>query len=115
MIPEDHEITLAKETAAGREALEVLRRVRGRMTNEQRLEKAFELTETTRRFMRAGLKANHPELNEQQIQKLYVDRILSYHGLSFAKIEAMREADRKRQSHGKTGTKPKVQRPNSSD
>lgn len=93
MIPEDREITIAKESAAGREALEVLRRVRGRMTNEQRLEKAFELTETTRQFMRAGLRAANPELNEQQLQKLYVDRILSYHGLSLAKIQAMREAD----------------------
>jgi len=96
LIPEDHETAIAKQSAAGREALEVLRRVRSQLTNEQRLEKAFELTETTRQIMRAGLRAMHPELDEQQLQKLYVERILSYHGLSLAKIEAMREADRRK-------------------
>ena len=100
LIPEDHEIAIAKQTAAGREALEVLRQVRGRMTNEQRLEKAFELTETTRQFMRAGLKAKHPELSDDEIQKLFVDRLLSYHGLSLAKIEAMRKADHDSLSDG---------------
>ena len=57
------------------------------------LEKAFELTETTRQIMLAGLRDTHPEYSDEQIRKLYVNRLLSYHGLSLEKIEAMRRAD----------------------
>ena len=63
MIPEEHEVTLAKETEAGREALVVLRSIRTKLTGEQRLAKAFELTETTRQLMRAGIVAAHPDLD----------------------------------------------------
>lgn len=96
MIPEEREVTLARESEAGREGLEVLRRVRANLSGEQRLAKSFELTETTRQLMRDGLIASNPDLDEDQIQRLYVDRLLSYQGLSLEKIRELQEQERKR-------------------
>lgn len=96
MIPEEGEVLLARESEAGREALEVLRRVRANLTGEQRLAKSFELTETTRQLMRDGLIAANPEHDEDQIQRLYVDRLLSHHGLSIERIRKLREQECRR-------------------
>ena len=96
MIPEEREVTLARESEAGREALEVLRRVRANLSGEQRLAKSFELTETTCQLMRDGLIAANPDLDEDQIRRLYVDRLLSYHGLSIERIRALQEQERRR-------------------
>jgi hypothetical protein len=51
--------------------LEVLRA----MTPEQRLKKAFELTERSRRLFREGLRRRFPELAEAELHKLYIERL----------------------------------------
>ncbi len=94
MNPDEYEDTIAKSSAAGREALLVLRRARAKMDGVQKVEKSFELTEMTRQIMRAGLVAANPDLDEDEIQTLYVERILSYSGLSLAKIHEMQQAER---------------------
>lgn len=86
----DGEAAIARQTDAGREMLRVLDQVRRRMTGEERIAKAFELTEITRESMRSGLRRQFPDLDEGQIHRLYIDRLLSYHGLSLDKIEQMR-------------------------
>lgn len=46
-----------------------------RMTPEQRLLKAFELTEVSRMLFREGLRKRFPEYSEEQIHKLYLQRL----------------------------------------
>ena len=89
----DGEADIARQTEAGREMLRVLNEVRRKQTGEQRIAKAFELTEMTRQTMRAGLRQQNPDLTEEEFQRLYVNRLLSFHGLSLEKIERMREDD----------------------
>ena len=74
------------ESAAGREGLAVWRRTVKRMSREQKIAKAFELTELTREMMREGIRADHPDATEPEIQQIYVDRLLSFHQLSLAQI-----------------------------
>ncbi len=88
---------MAAETAAGREALRVWRETLRRMTGEQRLIKALELTETTRQIMRAGIRHQHPEATDEQIQTMYIDRLLGYHGLSLAKVRKLQAEARQQQ------------------
>ena len=94
MIPEDLEVTIARESEAGREALSVLRKVRTELTGQQRLEKSFELTELSRQLMRAGIVEANPEYDENQVQRLYIDRLLGHHGLSLNELR-MRQNSRK--------------------
>jgi len=49
------------------------------MTDEQRLQKAFELTELSRQLFRSGLRERFPELSEDELQALYVKRLLECH------------------------------------
>lgn len=86
------ETQIAMETAAGREWLDVWRQTVSRITGEQKVAKAFELTEMTREIMREGIRANHPDTTDKQIQRIYIDRLLSFHGLSLGEI-------RHRQAH----------------
>jgi hypothetical protein len=51
--------------------LEVLRA----MTPEQRLKKAFELTERSRRLFRDGLRRRFPDLSEVELHQLYIERL----------------------------------------
>lgn len=51
--------------------LEALRR----LTPEQRLLKAFELTELSRELLRAGLRRRYPEADEDELQRLYLERL----------------------------------------
>jgi hypothetical protein len=51
--------------------LEALRR----LTPEQRLLKAFELTELTHELLRVGLKRRFPEAGEAELQRLYLERL----------------------------------------
>jgi hypothetical protein len=51
--------------------LEILRS----MTPEQRLRKAWELTETTRMLFRAGLGHRFPQLTEEELNELYVKEL----------------------------------------
>lgn len=83
---------IAMQTEAGREALQVYRRAIANLTGEQRVAKAFELTELTRQSMRAGLVERHPGATEEEIQEMYVDRLLGCHGLSLAEVRRMQAA-----------------------
>jgi len=86
MQTEKYEHQLLRETAAGREALAVMKRVSRSLSGEQKVAKAFELTEMTRQIMRAGIRAAHPDASEQQIQDIYVDRLLRFNGTSLAEV-----------------------------
>jgi hypothetical protein len=55
--------------------LEALRR----LTPEQRLLKAFELTELSRELFRAGLRRRFPEADEAQLQRIYLERMAACH------------------------------------
>jgi len=46
-----------------------------RMTPEQRLAKAFELSDMTHEALWAGLVARHPEATSEELQALYVERL----------------------------------------
>jgi hypothetical protein len=55
--------------------LEALRR----MTPEQKLLKVFELTEMSRRLFRQGLREHFPELAEEELHRLYLERLAKCH------------------------------------
>lgn len=46
-----------------------------RMTPEQRLLKAFELTELSRALLRAGLRDRFPDVPDAEIRCLYLERL----------------------------------------
>lgn len=46
-----------------------------RMTPEQRLGKALELSSFTRALFRQGLRERHPELSESELEALYRARV----------------------------------------
>ncbi|MEM9368153.1 MAG: hypothetical protein AAGD07_19330 [Planctomycetota bacterium] len=77
---------IALQTDHGREALQVYWNALRSMTGEQRVAKAFELTAITRETMRAGIRDQNPDADDDSIQRLYVDRLLSLHGLSVAEL-----------------------------
>ena len=45
------------------------------MTPEERLSKAFELTEMTRELLRAGLAQRYPSACAEELQQLYLERL----------------------------------------
>lgn len=49
------------------------------MTPAEKLHKAMELTEMSRQLFRAGLKQQFPELSPEELQALYVKRLLQCH------------------------------------
>jgi hypothetical protein len=55
--------------------LEALRR----LTPEQRLLKAFELTELSRELFRAGLKRRFPLADEAELKRIYLERLSACH------------------------------------
>ena len=59
--------------------LEILRR----MTPQQRLQIAFDLTEQTRELLRIGLRDRFPELSEEELQKLYLERLDQCHNRNY--------------------------------
>ena len=59
--------------------LEILRR----MTPEQRLRIAFDLTEQTRELLRIGLRDRFPELSEEELHKLYLERLEKCHNRNY--------------------------------
>jgi hypothetical protein len=59
--------------------VEILRR----MTPEQRLLKAFELTELSRDLFAAGLRARHPDLSESEFRRLVVEKLKECHNKPF--------------------------------
>ncbi len=86
MLPEKLENEIAMETPAGRESLAVWQRVVKSMSGPEKVAKAFELTEMTRQIMRAGIRRQHPDASEAEIQEKYVDRLLHYNGTSLAEV-----------------------------
>ena len=59
--------------------LEVLQR----MTPEQRIAKAFELSEMTRTLFRQGLRERFPNLPEAQFHALYLERLALCHNRNY--------------------------------
>lgn len=45
------------------------------MSPEERLSKAFELTEMTRELLMAGLELRHPLASEEELARLYLERL----------------------------------------
>ena len=54
-----------------------------RMTPEQRIDKAFELTELTRRLFREGLRHRFPALTEPELHALYLRRLSLCHNRNY--------------------------------
>jgi hypothetical protein len=59
--------------------LEVLRR----MTPEQRLRQAFELSEMTRQLFRHGLRQRFPDLSEEELHKIFLERLAECHNSNY--------------------------------
>jgi hypothetical protein len=59
--------------------LEVLRR----MTPEQRLAKAFELSEATKQLFRQGLRERFPDLDEDAFHQLFLKRLAKCHNQNY--------------------------------
>jgi hypothetical protein len=59
--------------------LEVLRR----MTPEQRLRQAFELSEMTRQLFHYGLRQRFPDLSEQELHNLFLERLAECHNSNY--------------------------------
>lgn len=53
------------------------------MSPEQRLAKAFELTEMTRELFRSGLRQRFPEKSEGDLRELYVRRLEKCHNRDY--------------------------------
>ena len=58
-------------------------RILRKMTPEQRLKKAFELTETVRYLFRTGLRKRFPNLTEEEFHKLYLERLAKCHNRNY--------------------------------
>jgi hypothetical protein len=58
---------------------QIYREALHRMTPEQRLLKAFELTELSRELFRAGLRQRFPDAGETELQRIYLERLEKCH------------------------------------
>ncbi len=58
-------------------------RILRRMTPEQRLLKAFELTDLGRRLLMEGLRRRHPRLDAAQLRSLYLERLARCHNRNY--------------------------------
>lgn len=54
-----------------------------RMTPAQRLAKAMELSDLGKRLFVHGLRRRFPEMNDQQIHKLYLNRLAKCHNRNY--------------------------------
>ena len=54
-----------------------------RMTPEQRLLKAFELTDFSRSLLLAGLRRRFPEASDEEIKRIYLDRLDKCHNRNY--------------------------------
>ena len=59
--------------------IEILRK----MTPEQRLNKAFDLSQFTRDLFKQGLRKRFPDLSEEEFHKLYLRRIEKCHNRNY--------------------------------
>ncbi len=62
-----------------RRQLEILRA----MTPAQRLEKAFELTAFSRQLMKDGIRRRNPAAPEEEIHRLFLDRLEKCHNRNY--------------------------------
>ena len=53
------------------------------MTPEQRLRKAFELTEFANDLFKKGLKLRYPNASEEDLQEIYLERIALWHNRNY--------------------------------
>ena len=53
------------------------------MTGEQRVQKAFELSEMSRSLFVAGLRQRFPDLSEEEFRKLLVERLALCHNRNY--------------------------------
>ena len=60
-----------KERPNHKQYIEILRR----MTPEQRLMKAFELSKFSKKLFIHGLRKRFPDLNEEEFHQLYLERL----------------------------------------
>ena len=54
-----------------------------RMTPEQRLAKAFELTDRANALFKEGLMRRHPELPSEDLHRLYLGRLKKCHNRNY--------------------------------
>jgi hypothetical protein len=72
---EKHPPMTEHEREAHRQYIQVLRR----MTPEQRLKRAFELSEMTLRLFKQGLRERFPEMSDEDLHALYLKRLEKCH------------------------------------
>jgi hypothetical protein len=53
------------------------------MSPEQRLSKAFELGEMSKRLLWDGLRDRHPDMSDEDLRKLYLERLASCHNRNY--------------------------------
>ena len=53
------------------------------MTPAQRLEKAFEVAADMKRLVRAGLRARFPDMSEQELHRLALERLAKCHNRNY--------------------------------
>jgi hypothetical protein len=53
------------------------------MSPEARLMKAFELTAFSRQLFLHGLRRRFPDLNEEELHKIYLDRLAKCHNRNY--------------------------------
>ncbi|MFZ5632723.1 MAG: hypothetical protein ACOY40_07720 [Bacillota bacterium] len=68
-----------KERPNHRKYIQVLQQ----MSSEKRLLKAFELSEFTRKLFYHGLKKRFPDLSDEEIRKIYLERIDKCHNRNY--------------------------------
>ena len=62
-----------------RRYIEILRR----MTPQERIDKAIELTENARYLFRVGLRERHPDLSEGELHELYLKQMAKWHNRNY--------------------------------
>ncbi len=73
-------MTMGHKSEADRKRyFEILRR----MTPEQRLEKAIELSEMTKELLKVGLRTRYPEADEQQLHTHFLKRLARCHNRNY--------------------------------
>ena len=53
------------------------------MTPEQRLQKAFEMSAFVKSLFKQGLRQRFPELSEEELHRLYLDRLALCHNRNY--------------------------------
>ncbi|MEE8585971.1 MAG: hypothetical protein V3T83_14090 [Acidobacteriota bacterium] len=54
-----------------------------RLSPEQKLAKAFELSDMSRRLFREGLRRRFPDLSDDEFQRLYLERLALCHNRNY--------------------------------